>query len=139
GNSSTAQQYSYLDADVVAGTTYSYYLTDVSINGDRREHRNLLRSATALSTPVPVEYALSVYPNPFNPTTTVSFSLVDAAKVKLTVYDVTGRVVSTLADKNYTAGTHTVLFDAASLPAGIYFTRIESASFTQTRKMALIK
>lgn len=139
GNSSAEQHYEYLDANVVAGTTYYYYLVDVSLNGDRREHRDLMRSATALSTPIPLEYSLSIYPNPFNPTTTVSFSLKEAARVRLTVYDVTGRRVQTLADKPFDAGAHEIAFDASALPAGIYFARIESASFTQTRKMVLLK
>jgi len=139
GSSTTEQDYDYLDAAVVAGNTYSYYLADVSVNGNRIEHRNLLRSATALSTPVPLEYALGIYPNPFNPTTTISFTLKEAGRVKLSVYDLTGRLVQTLADKEFDAGVHPFVFDGSALSAGVYFTRIESASFSQTKKLVLLK
>ena len=79
------------------------------------------------------------YPNPFNPTTTISFTLQESSYVKLTVYDRLGREVKTLIDENRNAGTHTTEFNASGLPSGIYFYRIKTDSRTEVRKMILAK
>lgn len=79
------------------------------------------------------------YPNPFNPTTTISFTLKESSYVKLTVYDRLGREVKTLIDENKNAGTHTTEFNASGLPSGIYFYRIKTDSKTEVRKMILAK
>jgi hypothetical protein len=79
------------------------------------------------------------HPNPFNPATTIRFGLPEAGKVGLTVYDVTGRQISTLLSGWRDAGYHEVIWDASNLPSGIYFYRIETDQFTAVKKMALIK
>lgn len=87
----------------------------------------------------PSSFSLSAYPNPFNPETRISFALPRAADVKLAVYDVTGRLVSTLAQQRYEAGTHDVRFNGADLPSGIYFARMEAGDFSTSQKMVLLK
>jgi subtilisin-like proprotein convertase family protein len=139
GNSSAEQHYNYVDTDVAAGTTYWYYLADISLTGARTEHRTLMRSASMLNAPIPQEYSLRVYPNPFNPTATVEFSLTEAGPVKLTVYDVHGRVIQTLTERKYDAGKHHLNFEGMALPAGVYFARIEAGTFVKTQKMVLLK
>ncbi|MFA7361076.1 MAG: T9SS type A sorting domain-containing protein [Candidatus Kapaibacterium sp.] len=79
------------------------------------------------------------YPNPFNPNTTISFTLQESSYIKLTVYDRLGREVKTLIDENRNAGTHTTEFNASGLPSGIYFYRIKTDSRTEVRKMILAK
>lgn len=79
------------------------------------------------------------YPNPFNPTTTISYTLKEGTNVRLTVYDRLGREVKTLIDENQNAGTHTVTFDGGSLPSGIYFYRIKTNDKTEVQKMILAK
>ncbi|MFZ4590337.1 MAG: T9SS type A sorting domain-containing protein [Ignavibacteria bacterium] len=79
------------------------------------------------------------YPNPFNPSTTISFNLKEGTSVKLTVYDRLGREVKTLLDENKPAGTYTVDFNASGLPSGIYFYRIKTDSRTEVRKMIFAK
>jgi hypothetical protein len=79
------------------------------------------------------------YPNPFNPSTTISFTLKEGTSVKLTVYDRLGREVKTLLDENKPAGTYTVDFNASGLPSGIYFYRIKTDSRTEVRKMIFAK
>lgn len=80
------------------------------------------------------------YPNPFNPQTTISYSLPRAGVVTLTVYNLIGRKITTLVNnERKAAGSHTVLFDAAGLPSGVYFYRLQTENYTETKRMALIK
>jgi protocatechuate 3,4-dioxygenase beta subunit len=79
------------------------------------------------------------YPNPFNPSTTLRFDLPDHARVTLRVYDLLGREVATLLRGTVDAGSHTVAFDAAGLPSGLYLARLESGGVVQTRRMTLMK
>ncbi len=79
------------------------------------------------------------YPNPFNPTTKIEYQLPELSKVKLTIYDVLGREVTTLVNEEKPAGTYEVDFDGTNLPSGVYFYRIESGSFSDTKKFILLK
>ena len=79
------------------------------------------------------------YPNPFNPATTISFSLPSADKAVLTIYNNVGQVVRTLLDENLAAGVHQVSFDAASLPSGLYFYKLEAGSYKSVKRMMLVK
>jgi hypothetical protein len=79
------------------------------------------------------------YPNPFNPSTTISYTLKEGTNVRLTVYDRLGREVKTLVDENKAAGTYTIEFNASGLPSGIYFYRIKTDSRTEVRKMIFAK
>ena len=80
----------------------------------------------------------SVYPNPFNPSTVLSYSLHDASFVNLTVYDCSGRKVEELIDGWRDAGSHELTFDASNLASGIYFYRLETGDFSAVRKMILM-
>ncbi|MEX1054671.1 MAG: T9SS type A sorting domain-containing protein, partial [Rhodothermales bacterium] len=79
------------------------------------------------------------YPNPFNPATTIDFSLPEMQNVRLTVYDGLGREVRVLVNGNLSAGTHEVSFDAADIPSGVYFYRLEAAGQSLTQTMILMK
>ncbi|MCB2213085.1 T9SS type A sorting domain-containing protein [bacterium] len=89
---------------------------------------------------LPDEFTLSdPYPNPFNPSTTINVSLAEAAPLQVVVYDLQGRVVSTLANGSYTAGSHTFSFDAHNLASGVYFVQAQTNGLVQTRKLVLMK
>ncbi|MGD1044439.1 MAG: T9SS type A sorting domain-containing protein [Bacteroidota bacterium] len=89
---------------------------------------------------IPTEYSISQnYPNPFNPTTKLKFALPQRSLTKLIIYDLLGREVQTLINKELEAGYHEINFDANKIPSGIYFYRIQSGDFIQTKKMILIK
>ena len=79
------------------------------------------------------------FPNPFNPVTTFRFAVPKAAHVTVTLYDVAGRVVRTLVDDDYAPGYHTVTLSADGLGSGVYFCRMASESFTESRKLLLLK
>jgi hypothetical protein len=78
-------------------------------------------------------------PNPFNPVTQIAFTLPAEMEVTLSVYDVTGREVSRLVDQRMGAGNQSVTFDASSYASGIYYYRLTAGSFSQIRKMTLLK
>ncbi len=79
------------------------------------------------------------YPNPFNPSTMIRFDLPKAAYVTLRVYNVLGQEVAVLVDAMKEAGKHSVEFDADQYATGLYFYRIDSESFSETKKMLLLK
>jgi len=81
----------------------------------------------------------SAFPSPFNPTTTISFTLPEAAPTSLVVYNTLGQTVATLADGWQGAGLHRVTFDGSKMASGVYFYRLTSGSQTQTQKMILMK
>ncbi len=89
---------------------------------------------------IPMVYSLEQnYPNPFNPTTTIKYSLPNAGKVMLTVYNVLGQEVLTLVNGTQNAGVYTATFDASRLASGMYIYRIEAGSFNAVKKMMLVK
>jgi hypothetical protein len=79
------------------------------------------------------------YPNPFNPTTVIKYQLPANNFVTLKVYDIFGRELQTLVHERKNAGTHTVTFNAAGLPSGVYFCRMLTDDFSQTRRLLLLK
>ncbi|MFQ3597214.1 MAG: NF038122 family metalloprotease [Chloroherpetonaceae bacterium] len=96
--------------------------------------------STNPQTSKPYQFALEQnYPNPFNPTTTIQYELASPSEVKLRVFDVLGREVATLVNARQSAGRYRAEFNATALSSGVYFYRLETQDFTQTRKMFLVK
>lgn len=99
-----------------------------------------------ISTVTPSKYSISQnYPNPFNPITKIRFSIVSSPRVlsgdlvQLKVYDVMGREVQVLVNESLKPGTYEVSFDGSSLTSGVYFYKLITAGFTETKKMLLLK
>ena len=137
GNSSTGHNYSWTDRDVANGTSYSYALIAVDINGGRA---TLATESVTPAAAVITEYSLSAnYPNPFNPGTSFGYTLKEAGLVTLNVFDVTGRIVAELVNRDQPGGAYTVTFDGAGLPSGIYYYRLNVNGFSATQKMVLMK
>lgn len=97
--------------------------------------------AVSIDSPVsPSSYSLSEnYPNPFNPSTMINYSLGQAGVVRVVVYNVLGQEVRTLVNDFQNAGSHQIQFDASDLASGVYIYRLETADFTATNKMILMK
>jgi hypothetical protein len=88
---------------------------------------------------IPTDYAMSAYPNPFNPSTTLSITLNKSGFVRVTVYDMTGRIVKELVNGQLGSGVHSVSFNGADLPTGVYIARMESAGISRIQKLLLLK
>lgn len=108
------------------------YRTPISVSSVKNEEQG-----------IPNSYSLSQnYPNPFNPSTTIKFSIPQNGHVALTVYDVLGKEVAELVNEELSAGSYSVVFDVGKttdFSSGIYFYRLESSNFTQTKKFMLVK
>jgi photosystem II stability/assembly factor-like uncharacterized protein len=79
------------------------------------------------------------YPNPFNPATKIKFDIPQAGAVRLVIFDILGREVASLVNKELKAGTHEISWDASKFTSGIYFYTIKAGDFTDTKKMILVK
>jgi hypothetical protein len=89
---------------------------------------------------VAYEYKLfDNYPNPFNPSTTLQYTLKEDVNVNLRVFNLLGQVVATVVSEKQSAGPHSVMFDASRFSSGVYFYSIEAGSFKQSKKMLLVK
>jgi hypothetical protein len=89
---------------------------------------------------IPKKFTLNNFPNPFNPTTTVSFTLPVRTKVDLIIYNAIGQeVIRLVKDKLLDAGSYEYDWDASQLPSGIYFCRLRTREYTHTQKMMLLK
>ena len=87
----------------------------------------------------PLNYSISNYPNPFNPSTKIYYTLPAEGVVKITVYNSLGQKIKEIVNEFKQAGTYKSEFNGSSLSSGIYYYRIESGSFVQTKKMMLIR
>jgi len=84
----------------------------------------------------PISFA---YPNPFNSSTTIRYSLPATGRVSLGVYELSGRLVETLVDRMMSAGRHEAVWEAANQPAGLYFCRIQTEGGARMSKMTLLQ
>ncbi len=110
---------------------------DATISVDERAP---VRIQSDITTTLPDAFGLEAnYPNPFNPSTVIRYALPEESVVRLEVFDLTGRSVALLMDGPQAAGAHEVVFDAASLPSGVYLYRIEAGAFSKTMRMTLVR
>jgi hypothetical protein len=141
GTTSSTTTYSFVDATVEAGKTYTYRLRSVDYDGTIHDYAQTV--SVEVREPVQArvyEYALEQnYPNPFNPTTTIRYSLKETGKVSVRVYDVMGREVKVLVDRVQGAGEYSVVMDATGLSSGVYMYQLRAGGLLLTRKMVLVK
>jgi spore germination protein YaaH len=79
------------------------------------------------------------FPNPFNPSTEIGFTIPEPAHVRIRISDLLGRTVAMLADERFEAGSHRVMWNASAHPSGVYFYTMEAGVFSQTKKLALVR
>ena len=146
GNSNSPKEYSFID-NVGKSGNYSYRLKQIDINGEYKYSQ-----IVEVSVGLPTKFDLKQnYPNPFNPTTTIKYSIPSVIArsgatrqsagmlVQLKVYDMLGREVATLVNKEQTPGNYAVEFDASRFSSGVYFYTLKAGEFTATKKMILMK
>lgn len=93
-----------------------------------------------ISSTVPEKFSLyNNYPNPFNPVTVIKFDIVKSQNVKLRVFNMLGEEITVLVDQNLTPGSYSVDFNAGSYSSGMYFYRLETQGFSDTKRMVLVK
>ena len=114
---------------------------DISINYPEWQNNEIYNiSLNYMSSSIPSEYALiQNYPNPFNPSTTISFTAPYDGHVKVSIFDINGRLVSTLLDDNISSGYHDVIWDASDMSAGLYVYTLQSENISISGKMILMK
>jgi hypothetical protein len=102
--------------------------------------QDLTLTAVTTNDGVPKEYLLNQnFPNPFNPSTSISFSIPTRSFVSLKVFDLIGREVTTVVSEEMSAGSYIKQWNAQNLPSGVYFYRLQTGAFTQTKKLLLLK
>ena len=133
----------FIDSLTTAGKSYYYRLKIMKKDSAEMQSYPIMLNVTATAVRVanaPLRFGLSAnYPNPFNPTTAISYELSVVSHVSLKVYDVLGREVATLTNSRLNAGSYTVTFNARDLASGIYFYRLVAGGLIITKKMVLMK
>jgi len=142
-------QTGYDDYAVNENTVYWYYVTaefaderfavvSLGSNKDYGSTEDIVGVEDPL--PLPDRYFIGQnFPNPFNASTTIRYELPEQAQVKLDIYDILGRKVTTIEDGLRPAGYHQVLWQADAVASGVYFYRLQASDYSQTKKMLLIK
>ncbi len=134
GTTTDVNNYSFTDSKVDAGT-YNYRLMQKDYDGSFAYSQEV-----EVEINLPLEYALEQnYPNPFNPTTTIGYSIPEDNFVTIKLYDVLGNEVITLVNDQKKAGKYEMLYNASNISSGVYYYQINSGSFTETRKLMLMK
>ena len=127
--------YSYEDSLTRSGT-YIFRLRQVNLNNSVKFSEEI----TLVFTFIPDKFALfQNYPNPFNPTTTIRYDLPSGGRVLLTVYNMLGQEVARLVDGLQATGRYEIPFTAGNLSSGIYFYKLQAGSYTETRKMVILR
>ena len=133
GTTTNVSSYTFVDKDV-AGKLF-YRLKQVDQNGSFDFSKTIEVDATKL-----IKFELSQnYPNPFNPTTTITYSIPQNSLVSLKVYNVLGSEVAELVNGQVDTGVHKVDFNAVNLSSGVYFYTIKAGTFSETKKLTLMK
>jgi endonuclease I len=138
--SADATEYSDSSASTENTFTYRVYAARGTVVSDFSNEASVVITDVEEYSTIPTEYSLSQnYPNPFNPTTKIQFGLPESGSVEISIYNAIGELVTLLVEREFSAGYHTVTFDAATLNTGVYFYRIKSNDFVKVMKMILVK
>ncbi len=135
GNGTTSDAKSYSFVDRTATGKVQYRLKQIDFDGTFE-----ILPTVEVDAGLPRSFELGQnYPNPFNPTTVISYQLPVSSDIKLVIYDMLGRELQTLVNTKQEAGRYSLSFNASTLASGVYFYRLQAGTFSQTKKMLLIK
>jgi len=137
GNTQQQTEYVYTDRKLNDGS-FRYRIKQVDFNGNFEYFTPQNNSDVIIGKPVKFEVSQN-YPNPSNPVSKIDFQIPNDSKVTLKVYDLTGKEVSILIDRNMTSGYHTIEFNGSNLASGIYLYKLTADNFSDIKKMVLVK
>jgi hypothetical protein len=134
----------FIDSSTVQGISYYYRLKIIMEDSTQIESYPIMLSSEITSVKpsnaITVRFELfNNYPNPFNPSTTIDYSVPNTGLVSIKVYDLLGRLVTTLVNEEKFSGNYSVKFEAGNLPSGIYLCRMQTGDLSSTKKMLLLK
>ena len=133
-------QYAGIGKGIALGADFSLYTVGMFYYSVIKYSQSSPTDVEENSSEVPETFALNQnYPNPFNPNTVISYRLPVTSNVLLKVYNIIGNEVATLVNEEKSPGNYQVSFDASSLSSGTYFYKLTTDSFTETKKMMLLK
>jgi hypothetical protein len=131
-NISSVYDYTFTDINFKSGANF-YRLKQIDI-GSNFKYSRIIK----IKVPIPNIYQAVIAPNPFSNVTTISFSLTQSANVSLKIFDLPGKLITTLVNSEIQAGVHEFKWEGNKVSAGIYFLRIEAGNYSETRKIFVI-
>lgn len=134
GTTNSSKEYSFIDRPSTSAR-YEYRLKQIDRDGKFQYSNSVEANISIAHTFVLAQN----YPNPFNPSTSISYYIPIAGEVRLLVYDMLGKKVESLVNREEISGEHRVQFNAKHLPSGIYFYTLHTNNFTSTKRMSLVK
>ena len=135
GKGTTTEPQSYSFTDKTEPGKYKYRLKQIDFNGSYEYSQAIEAEVLA-----PLEFSLEQnYPNPFNPITVIKYSIPQASKIELKVFDILGNEIETLVNEEKQPGRYDIEFNAKAIPSGVYFYQLKAGSYIETKKMILLK
>ncbi len=134
GNSNSPREYVFVDDKVLPGK-YAYRLKQIDNDGSFKYSDEI----EVVVGNIPTEYEIRNYPNPFNPTTTIQFSIVKPGNYKINLYSITGEKVREIVNEYYEAGVYRVMFNSTGLASGVYISILEGEGVFVKNKMVILK
>ena len=134
----------YTDSDILKNTNYYYRISAFDYAGNQSdfslEVNAIVVGIRENDLSIPTDYSLSQnYPNPFNPVTTISYQLPKSSFVKLSIYDIKGRLIETLVNEQKNAGYYSIYWNSENVVSGLYFYRIDAGDFIDVKKCLVVK
>jgi len=144
GTTDVLMPYSFIDVNIPASEQVFYVLEQIDLDGTIHRSNAIEVVLGARFLNLPSEFASAVYPNPFNPATTISYDLPVEGDVSIVIYDAIGQEIRQLVNNGHTAGRYSVQWDAKdalgrSVGSGVYIAKIKAGTFSATQKMLLLK
>jgi hypothetical protein len=140
GTTSKSQKYTFVDDTVIPGVTYTYVLADVDYANKETKYEDQKLDITIPEKNTPMTFTLNAnYPNPFNPSTSIDYTVAETQNINLSIFNMKGEKVTTLFDGERSAGHYSQTWNAVNVQSGVYLLRARSAGQVRTQKLLLLK
>ena len=140
GTTSEPHDYTYIDKNVIPGVAFTYVLSDIDHGGNERIYQDQTVTVMLNETISEQDFEiLEIYPNPFNPSTTIKYRLHVNSDIQIDIYDQNGRLIQTLVDQYLVKGNYETEFDGTEFPSGVYFVTLKAGNYLENKKIVLLK